>query len=146
MTTINDRPGTAEDTRWNLWPDWLGWNPKLAQLLDRPWRHAEIYTPGDHVAESDNGFTVELDLPGVTKEDITLEVSGRRLSVHGQRASGDSSGVLRQSTRMVGSFSYELILPAAVEESKVSARLADGVLTVSLPKSQGAKTTHIPIG
>jgi HSP20 family molecular chaperone IbpA len=47
---------------------------------------------------------------------------------------------------MVGSFSYELILPAAVEESKVSARLADGVLTVSLPKSQGAKTTHIPIG
>ena len=53
--------------------------------------------------------------------------------------------MLRHTTRVTGSFSYEAVLPAPVDEKKVTAVLADGVLTITMPKATEAKTTHITV-
>lgn len=147
MTTTREHPAGSELHRWNPWPELFAVvPPRLGQLLDPMWHHDEGYAPGDMVEETDDAFTIELDLPGVAKDDITLDVTGRRVSIHGQRTEKEATGILRHATRVTGTFSYELGLPAPVDEAAVTAALTDGVLTVRLPKADSAKTTRIPIG
>ena len=78
-------------------------------------------------------------------KNISIDMSDRRLTVHGERVVKEREGVLRHTTRVTGSFSYEAVLPAPVDEKKVTAVLADGVLTITMPKATEAKTTHITV-
>ena len=86
-----------------------------------------------------------MDLPGVAKDDVTIDVLGRRVAVRGTRKEKERSGVMRHSTRVTGSFAYEVILPADVDEQATTAKLSNGVLTIRLPKASGAKTNRVPI-
>lgn len=132
--------------RWNPWRDMFEGNPRLSQLFDTL-RHSygDDAEPGGTLEETDDEFVLELDLPGVAKEAISVDVSGRRVSVHGSRTEKKREGALRHSTRTTGTFSYELQLPTPVDDSAVSASLDAGVLSVRMPKADGAKPTRIPI-
>jgi len=101
--------------------------------------------PGADLVETDDGFTVEIELPGLAKKDITIDVTGRRIAVHGERKEQERGGVLRHSTRTTGRFDYELMLPSAIDEDSVKAALVDGVLTVTLPKSKTERPKHVPV-
>jgi HSP20 family protein len=104
------------------------------------------FAPGGELRETDDAFTLELDLPGVDKKDITIDFSGRRLSVRGTKSTEkEGQGTLRHTTRTSGSFTYEAILPVPVDEASVTASLADGVLLVTMPKATEAKSTHVEI-
>ena len=65
--------------------------------------------------------------------------------VHGSRTVKEREGVLRRSTRMTGTFSYEAVLPVSIDEQAVTAALKDGVLTTTMPKSTTTKATHIEV-
>jgi HSP20 family protein len=123
------------------------WNTRLGQLFDNMWHAAahEGLAPGAELEETDDGFTLEMDLPRVAKDDITIDVLGRRMAVRGTCKEKERSGVMRHSTRVTGSFAYEVILPADVDEKATTAQLSDGVLTIKLPKASGAKTNRVPI-
>jgi HSP20 family protein len=123
------------------------WNTRLGQLFDNMWHTAahEGLAPGAELEETDDGFTLEMDLPGVAKDDITIDVLGRRMAVRGTRKEKERRGVMRHSTRVTGSFAYEVLLPADVDEKATTAQLSDGVLTIKLPKTSGAKTNRVPI-
>jgi HSP20 family protein len=123
------------------------WNTRLGQLFDNMWHAAahEGLAPGAELEETDEGFTLEMDLPGLAKDDITIDVLGRRMAVRGTRKEKERSGVMRHSTRVTGSFAYEVILPADVDEKATTAQLSDGVLTIKLPKASGARTNRVPI-
>ena len=131
------------------WAELAPWATRMQDLMEQMWSPAMAasdFAPGGELRESDDAFTLELDLPGVEKKDITIEFSGRRLSVRGTKTTEkEGQGTLRHSTRMSGTFTYEAILPVAVDEKSVSASLADGVLMVTMPKATEAKTTHIEI-
>ena len=58
------------------------------------------YAPGGALHETDESFTVELDLPGVDKKNISIDMSDRRLTVHGERVVKEREGVLRHTTRV----------------------------------------------
>lgn len=132
--------------RWNTGSEILPWNTRLGQFFSRVWHgHADQLAPGGELEETDQAFVLELDVPGVTKEDITIDITDRRLSVRGTRAEKDHSGVLHHSTRATGSFAYEFTLPAPVDDKAVTAALDDGVLTIRTPKANGAKTTRVAI-
>jgi HSP20 family protein len=103
------------------------------------------FIPGVELHETDEAFELEVDLPGVDRKDITIDIIGRRIRVHGTKTVKERDGILRHSTRSVGAFTYEGVLPAPVNESAVQARLTDGVLSVTMPKATEAKTTHIEI-
>lgn len=130
------------------WADFGPWASRMDDLLRQGWPSALStgeFSPGVELHETDGAFQLDVDLPGVDRKDITIDVSGRRVRVHGTKTGKAREGVLRHSTRISGSFTYESVLPTAVDESAVQASLRDGVLEVVLPKATETKTTHIEI-
>lgn len=95
--------------------------------------------------ETDDAFIVEIDLPGIDKKDVDIDLEGRRLTVTGERKERERTGMLRRRTRTVGTYRHELVLPADVDEDGVDASLHDGVLTVRLPKHTATHRRRIAI-
>lgn len=129
------------------WADLSPWASRMEDLMRGMWPAGTVgdFAPGGELHETDDAFELELDLPGVEKKDITIDVSGRRVRVQGTKESKQREGILRHTSRSTGTFAYEAVLPVPVDEPKVTAKLADGVLAVTLPKADEAKTTHIQI-
>ena len=103
------------------------------------------FSPIADVEETDAAFVVEIELPGVEKKDITIEVAGRRLTVTGERQEPERPRVMREHHRSLGQFRYEVILPGDVNIDAVEAHLADGVLTVTAPKAVGSQARRISV-
>ncbi len=130
----------AELTRLNQQlSDYLSsWAP-LPTLLD------EASMPLADVEETDDAYVVEVELPGMKREDISVEVAGRRLTVSGERKDRQRVGILRRRTRTIGRFHYEVVLPGDVVEDEVAASLQEGVLTVRVPKTERDRARRIPV-
>ena len=101
------------------------------------------------VTENDKTFTVKADIPGVKKEDIKVSVDGHVVSINAETRSeketkGSGDKVLR-SERYYGSVSRTFSLGQDVDDSKVEAKYADGVLTLDLPKKAPAPASKIVI-
>ncbi len=93
------------------------------------------WSPRVDVFEKDNRLVMKVDLPGVKKEDVTVEVADGRLALSGERkreSEGTKDGVYR-SEREHGSFYRAVPLPEGVKLEDVKASFADGVLEVSVP-------------
>lgn len=91
--------------------------------------------------ESEEGYLARLDLPGVSKEDISLELEDGYLQVAATRkfAEGNDSDASLD-------YKKSFKVPDEVEAAKVSARYEDGVLSLSLPKGEKAKPRQIQVG
>ncbi len=132
-----------------------GWDPlrELDELADRVnslWE-ANLngglhgWAPLADVEETDDAYVVEIDLPGVKRDDIDIQLTDRQLTVSGEIKEKERVGILRRRTRRVGQFHYSVTLPADIDGDKVSAHLDDGVLTVRVPKPEQAKPRRIQI-
>ena len=123
-------------------------NRELAHYLDS-WRQLPDlvggFTPLADLEETPDAYVVEVEVPGVRREDINIEIAGRRLSVHGERKEKERVGILRRRERVVGRFACEVVLPGDVEEDDVQAHLEGGVLTVRLPKPERDRPRRIQI-
>lgn len=122
---------------------------QMFDLFDRMWRQpiwSEAgFVPAADLEETDKEFVVEVELPGVKREDIDIELAGRRLTVIGERKEKERTGVLRRRTRTVGRFHFEVVFPAEVSEDNVEAVYADGVLTITVPKAEAERARKIPL-
>ena len=107
---------------------------------------AGAFTPLADVEETDDAYLVEIELAGVRREDLTVEVTGSSLTVSGERKERERTGILRRRTRTVGRFLYQVDLPGQVEEDGVVADMHEGVLTVRLPKVAGDRRRRIAVG
>lgn len=148
MTAVQSKTNGTELVSWIPWPEIFPASGRFAELLDRAWRGAALsdkFAPGGELEETDDAFALELDLPGIAKDDVAIEVTGRRVSVTGTRSEKERTGLLRHTSRVTGSFAYEVTLPCDIEEKGVTAALGDGVLQVQLPKAGGAKAIRIAI-
>ncbi|MBB3176796.1 Hsp20/alpha crystallin family protein [Variovorax sp. Sphag1AA] len=101
------------------------------------------------VTENEKAFNVKADIPGVKKEDISIKVDGNTVSIDAEAKSeketrGDGDKVLR-SERYYGSISRTFSLGQDVDDTKVQAKYADGVLTLELPKRAPAPASKIVI-
>ena len=137
----------------------LGWSPlreleelhqRLSQLLEpgladgRPGIRTGWAPPVD-VEETDDGFVVEVDLPGVKREHINVELQHNELRIHGEVIERERTGILRRQTRRTGQFDYRVVLPGEVDADHVEANLEEGVLRVRVGKSEHAKPRRIDI-
>jgi len=93
--------------------------------------------------EDENAVHVELDTPGVGEKDIELTIHDGDLIVRGERKGEEKRN--GYDSRTYGRFAQRVTLPAAVDAEKVEAKLANGVLTVTCPKSEAAKPRKIAI-
>ncbi|MGI8311423.1 Hsp20/alpha crystallin family protein [Saccharopolyspora hattusasensis] len=121
---------------------------RMGQLFDPGWattRTGVAWQPMVDVEETENTYLFEVDLPGVRRDDITVEVRGQELWIMGEVKEKERTGVLRRKMRRTGSFSFRGALPGEVDADKIEANLADGVLSVKVPKAEVSKSRRIEI-
>jgi HSP20 family protein len=104
-----------------------------------------VWAPLADVTETDSAYVLELDVPGVQREDVTVDLTGTSLSITGELKERETEGVSHRRARRTGKFAYRVTLPRNLDGDNVEAKLVDGVLTVSVPKSEAAKPRRIEI-
>lgn len=105
------------------------------------------WTPALDVYENKDNFVVKVELPGMKKEDINISLHDGSLSISGERKSEGQyeDAEVYRAERFFGRFQRSVTLPAAVAADKVKAQYKDGILTVTLPKTEEAKPKHIDV-
>jgi len=103
--------------------------------------------PALNVWQDEGNIYVEAELPGMDLGALDISVTGDQLTLKGERKPPQvpDKAVWHRQERFFGGFSRSLTLPVLVDADKVQARLVNGVLTVTLPKSEAAKPKKIPV-
>lgn len=102
--------------------------------------------PLTNLYENQDHFEIRSEVPGLKKEDLSVKIQGNYLEISGTRTSDAPEGFkTHKSERGIGSFSRSFTLPADVDAGKTSATLKDGVLYLTLPKSEAAKPKKITV-
>jgi len=125
-------------------PDW-GINDIISSIRDDVlYRFPEAVRkePRINVKETDDRFTVIAEVPGMTRQNLQVEVDEDTVSITGERMavkkSKDTEKWIRKE-RAYGSFSRTFTLPSAVKANEVTAECANGILTIELPKQESTK-------
>lgn len=124
--------------------DRLGWLLQSAVPGGGGLSASNTWAPPADVEETEDAYLVEVDLPGVSKDQVTVEVNDE-LVVHGEVQEKERTGVLHRQARKSGRFDYRISLPSGIDAEGVTAELTGGVLTVRVPKTGKAKPHRIEI-
>jgi len=103
------------------------------------------WSPAADIVETDNAYEIEIELPGVRREDVDVNLNGNELVVTGEVKERKREGLFRHRTRRVGEFELRLTLPGALRESDIEASLAYGVLKLYVPKAETTKSSKITV-
>lgn len=115
--------------------DARGWNQQAAPLrVD--------------VSETENGYRVVAEMPGVRKDDISVSIDGSQVTISAEvkreAEQKDGERVLR-SERFYGKMQRQFVLEHPIDDAKAEARYTDGVLELTLPKSEAAMPKRISV-
>jgi HSP20 family protein len=108
---------------------------------------AQGFAPRLEVVERDGEYVVTAELPGVEEKDLNVEVHGNVLTIRGEKRSersGESEG-RAWSERVYGEFHRSIELPTDVQGDKAKASFKNGVLSITIPKSDASKVRSIPV-
>ncbi len=100
-----------------------------------------------NVTEDKNNFLVRAELPGINSDELDITASENNISISGERKIADEGENVRyhRRERESGKFNRVIGLPGAIDAEKVTAKFANGILTVKLPKSEASKPRQIEI-
>lgn len=117
------RPGDGDETRTALW------------------------TPRTDISETEDHYVLRMDMPGLSKKDLTIELRNDTLTVSGERRSEheEKKENVYRVERSYGRFFRSFTLPHAGDTEKVKARMKEGVLTIEVPKREESKPRRIEI-
>jgi len=125
--------------------DLRAWQERLERLSRH---HAESWTPPIDVYEIDGAYIVTAELPGLTREQVELAVEDSRLTIHGRREAqpGEPGTVhYHQVERGHGRFRRTFEFAEKIDADRITADLANGVLTISIPKVQPPPPRRIEV-
>lgn len=107
----------------------------------------ERWSPSVDIAETDSGFEVRAELPGVKQDDVNVSVRDNVLTLRGEKRQEetDEGKNYRRVERHYGSFQRAFTLPPNVNPEAITAHYRDGVLTLTVPKAEEAQPKEIPI-
>ncbi len=109
-------------------------------------RTSSGYQPSVDVFEVDDAFVVQADMPGIKREELDIQFEEDVLTLSGERKTNtDETARARLSERGHGGFVRKFVVPAGVDPEAIEASLADGVLTVKLPKKASLKPRRIEV-
>jgi HSP20 family protein len=103
------------------------------------------WMPVTDIEETDDAWVIEVELPGVNRKDVNVEMRDSELIISGEIKEKERKGVLRRQTRKTGEFEYRVTLPGDSDAEHIEANLHDGVLTVRVPKTEQAKPRRIEV-
>lgn len=119
-------------------------------LMPPLWMEAERIAPvvKIDVEEADDCYLVKADMPGVEKENVHVDVDGNMVTISAEvrrEKKEEKEGKVLRSERHYGAMSRSFTLPVDVDFAKAEAKLADGVLRLTLPKKKGAATHRVEV-
>ena len=101
------------------------------------------WTPAADIYETESGYLIAMDLPGIDREALELDVEDSRLIVKGTRTIVEPKQ--HRSERPRGKFLRTFSVPGSVDQAKIGAEYKDGVLNIRLPKRSEQKPKRIDI-
>ena len=101
------------------------------------------WTPAADIYETDSGYSIALDLPGIDREALEIDIDDSRLIVKGTRVIAEPKQ--HRSERPRGKFLRTFSVPGSVDQAKIGAEYKDGVLQIRLPKRTEQKPNRIDI-
>ena len=140
MVLVRTRNG---GTALSPWPELTEMQNRFRQLFDMPFTLPVIteplgWSPAVDVSESDGELTVTAELPGMRSEDVHVDLADNVLTIRGEKKEETErqEKEMRVVERSYGSFRRSFTLPSPVDEAKVEAEFKDGILRVTLPKTE----------
>src|SRR5215213_4938866 len=109
---------------------------------DDEFEHAD-WTPASDIYEMDSGYVIAMDLPGINREALEIDVDENRLIVKGTREVAESKQ--HRTERSRGKFLRTFSVPGSVDQTKIGAEYKDGVLQIRLDRRSEPKTKKIDI-
>lgn len=105
------------------------------------------WEPPVDIYETDDALVLEVELPGVSKDEVSVELHEHTLTLSGERTRKPSvkGGHYYREEGRYGAFQRAFRLPTSVDQAKVQATCKDGVLALRLPKREAARPQGIPI-
>ena len=156
LTVRNDNKAQLTSTT-NAWQplrmmrDLLNWDP-FREMEPFMVSSERAFMPSFEVSESKDSYLFKADLPGMQESDLKLSITGNRLTIAGKRESTSEKkdDTFKDATYYVyecsyGEFSRSFTLPDSADTEHVKADLANGVLSLVIPKKPGAQTKQIPL-
>ena len=101
--------------------------------------------PDVNIFETKDGYVLEAEMPGVSKEGLEITLEGNEITITGHRQAETPSGESLFRERRLADYRRVFELDPAVDTSKVSAKMEQGVLTLTLPKSERVKPRKINV-
>src|ERR1700759_4487408 len=120
---------------------------RLAQSVFGGQTGEGAWVPSADIVETDSAYVIEIELPGVRREDVDVHLNGNELVVKGEVKERKREGLFRRRDRRggFGEFELRLALPGRLRESDIEASLAYGVLKLFVPKAESTKSSKIPV-
>lgn len=142
--------------RWNPMRNLLSLQEEMNRLFDEFFRSGNgketswglrTWTPSVDIYETDDALVFEAELPGMSKDDVNIEIHNNTLILRGQRKheAEVKDEHYHRVERAYGTFQRSFVLPTTVDQEKVQATYRDGVLELRLPKLETAKPKRIAI-
>ena len=108
-------------------------------------RAEQFVTPAASVVEDGEAYLLNLEMPGVNKEGLEISVENNELTITGRRLFPQIEGTLIHRESRPENFRRAFELDPSIDTSKVSARIDQGVLTLTLPKAEQVKPRKITV-
>ncbi len=114
--------------------------------IRREWEAGALKAPAVNIIETDDTFIMTLFMPGVKKDDVEVKVADEELLVYGRamKEIHDAKSYIVRETED-GNYYRVFKVSDSIEAEKISAKIEDGVLTVTLPKHERVKPKEIPV-
>jgi len=109
----------------------------------RRWSEKDQRTLGVNIREEDDAYLLSSLVPGLKAEDLNIQVLDDVVRIEGEYQTDENEYIVRELPS--GSFTRTLRLPTAIEADSVEAKIADGILTLKLPKAEAARPKKIQI-
>jgi HSP20 family protein len=111
---------------------------------DRP-AAEQFIAPAATLLENADGYTLEVEMPGVTKENLEMWVENNELTVLGRRSTPVVEGTLLHRESRSENFRRSFELDPSIDAGKISAKIEHGVVTLTLPKAEQVKPRKIAV-
>jgi len=132
----------------------LGIQKEINRMFDSFFRGPEddgfqttSWNPLVDVTENDHAYLLNVELPGVSRNDVKIVVQDNQLTIRGEKKQEKESknSNYHRVERSYGSFQRTFTLPSTVKAEKIEANYNDGVLSITVPKAEEAKTKEIEV-
>jgi len=110
----------------------------------RPLRE-EYVTPEVNIFETKDGYVLEAEMPGVSKDGLEITLDGNEITITGRHGAETVSGQPVFRERRLADYRRVFELDPAIDTTRIAARLEQGVLTLTLPKSERVKPRKITV-